>query len=87
MKRVVRPAAVSRGVGERADDPAAVGPVESIDEHTCQLSTGADSVETLALWAGLLDADFDVIDSPDLVARLEFLARRYARAARSGPVR
>ena len=61
--------------------PPAVGPVESIDEHTCRVTTGADSVETLALWAGMLDADFDVIDSPELVSRLELLAQRYARAA------
>jgi predicted DNA-binding transcriptional regulator YafY len=68
--------------------PASVGPVEAIDDRTCQVTTGADSVETLALWAGLLEADFDVIGCPELVARLELLARRYARAsALPGPAR
>jgi hypothetical protein len=34
----------------------------------CHGATGADSVETLALWTGMLDADFDVACCPELVA-------------------
>ncbi|GAB3814258.1 helix-turn-helix transcriptional regulator [Micromonospora zhanjiangensis] len=58
----------------------AVGVVEAVDERTCVLSCGADSVDTLAVYLGLLDADFDVTGPPELVARLDLLATRYHRA-------
>jgi hypothetical protein len=37
-------------------------------------------VETVALYAGLLDADFEVTGPPELVERLRLLAGRYQRA-------
>jgi predicted DNA-binding transcriptional regulator YafY len=58
----------------------AVGVVEAIDEHTCVLATGADSVDTVAVYLGLLDADFEVSEPPELVMRLRVLADRYRRA-------
>ncbi len=58
----------------------AVGTVEAIDEHSCVLATGADSVETVAVYIGLLDLDFNVSEPPELVARLQLLADRYHRA-------
>jgi predicted DNA-binding transcriptional regulator YafY len=58
----------------------AVGTVEPIDEHSCVLVTGADSVETVAVYIGLLDLDFNVSEPPELVARLQTLADRYHRA-------
>ncbi|UQX88396.1 WYL domain-containing protein [Jatrophihabitans telluris] len=61
--------------------PAAVGPVEALDEHRCVVSTGSDSVQMLALWLGALEADFEVSDSPELAERFAALADRYARAA------
>lgn len=61
--------------------PAAVGPVEAIDEGTCTVDTGADSVEMLAVWLGMLGADFEVTNSPELAAHLRVLADRYHRAA------
>ena len=36
----------------------------------------------LAFWLGVLDADFEVVDSPELAEAVERLAARYARAAR-----
>jgi predicted DNA-binding transcriptional regulator YafY len=81
---------------------AAVGTVEPVDERTCVLDTGADSVETLAVHLGLLDRDFQVTGPPELVAYLRRLADRYAlsvpsaasppgparrRPSRSGPAR
>jgi predicted DNA-binding transcriptional regulator YafY len=67
----------------------AVGTVEALDEHTCLLATGADSVETMATYLGLLEADFDVTEPPELLARLRVLAQRYQRAgsAAGGPGR
>ncbi len=58
----------------------AVGVVEAIDDQSCVLATGADSVETVAVYLGLLDADFTVREPPELVARLRMLADRYHRA-------
>ncbi|WP_433345214.1 helix-turn-helix transcriptional regulator [Microtetraspora malaysiensis] len=57
---------------------AAVGTVEAVDADTCVLHTGADTVETLAVHLGLLNADFVVTEPPELVAHLRTLAVRYA---------
>jgi predicted DNA-binding transcriptional regulator YafY len=70
----------------------AVGTVESIDDRTCVLHTGADSVETLAVHLGLLDQDFEVTGPPELVAYLTKLTARYAASVPSaasppGPAR
>jgi predicted DNA-binding transcriptional regulator YafY len=59
----------------------AVGVVEAIDEHSCVLACGADTVDTVAVYLGLLDADFDVNGPPELIERLRVLADRYGRAA------
>jgi predicted DNA-binding transcriptional regulator YafY len=61
----------------------AVGVVEAIDEHSCVLATGADSMETVAVYLGLLDIDFEVTEPPELVDRLRVLAARYLRAVPS----
>ncbi|PXY19381.1 helix-turn-helix transcriptional regulator [Prauserella muralis] len=58
----------------------AVGTVEAVDEHTCVLDTGSDTVESLATHLGLLGADFTVTEPPELVAELRALAGRYGRA-------
>jgi predicted DNA-binding transcriptional regulator YafY len=58
----------------------AVGVIEAIDDHSCVLATGADNVETVAVYLGLLDVDFHVSEPPELVARLRTLADRYHRA-------
>ncbi|MEV4411505.1 YafY family protein [Catellatospora sp. NPDC049609] len=61
--------------------PATAGSVEVIDEQTCAVTTGSDTPESLAMWIGLLDADFTVQDAPELSAALHRLADRYRRAA------
>jgi predicted DNA-binding transcriptional regulator YafY len=60
----------------------AVGVVEAIDDDTCVLVTGADSVETVAVYIGMLGLDFTVTEPPELVAHLATLAKRYASAVR-----
>jgi predicted DNA-binding transcriptional regulator YafY len=60
--------------------PAAAGVVEAVDEGTCLLRTGADTLETLAVYLGMLGADFKVDEPPELVAHLRDLADRYRRA-------
>jgi predicted DNA-binding transcriptional regulator YafY len=57
-----------------------VGTVEAVDDATCLLETGADTLEILAVYLGMLDAEFSVIDQPELRAHLEALAGRYARS-------
>ncbi|WP_262282847.1 YafY family protein [Micromonospora sp. MA102] len=59
----------------------AVGTVEPAGEAACLLHTGADRLETIAVWLGLLDLDFTVEDPPELADLLRSLAERYLRAA------
>jgi predicted DNA-binding transcriptional regulator YafY len=56
--------------------------VEPIDDKSCLVHARANSVEMLALYLGLLDADFTVHDPPELVSQLEKLAKRFAEASR-----
>ncbi|PJJ70810.1 putative DNA-binding transcriptional regulator YafY [Diaminobutyricimonas aerilata] len=58
----------------------AVGVVEPLDERSCVLVTGADSVETIAAYIGMLGLDFHVTEPPDLVEALRVMSRRYAGA-------
>ncbi|MEC3916748.1 helix-turn-helix transcriptional regulator [Nocardia sp. CDC160] len=57
-----------------------VGVVEPLDEESCLLLTGADRLETIAIYLSMLMMDFRVDDPPELVAHIRTLARRYAAA-------
>jgi len=57
-----------------------VGVVEPVDETHCDLVTGGDSVEVVAVWIGMLGLDFHVEKPPALVEALRVQARRYAAA-------
>jgi predicted DNA-binding transcriptional regulator YafY len=57
------------------------GGVEPRDDGSCLLTMGAPTHADLAFWIGVLDADFEVVDSPELAAAVERLADRYTRAA------
>ncbi|WP_262852487.1 helix-turn-helix transcriptional regulator [Mumia quercus] len=59
--------------------PAVV--VEEVDAGSCFAYVGSDSPEQLALWLGLLDADFTVDGPAELAPALHRVAERYARAA------
>jgi predicted DNA-binding transcriptional regulator YafY len=54
--------------------------VESLGEDQCAFEPGSDHPELLALYLGMLDADFHIVDSPELVDALRKLTRRYQRA-------
>lgn len=58
----------------------AVGVVEPVDEAHCVLVTGADSLDTVAVYIGMLQLDFTVESPAALVPLLDRLAARYARA-------
>jgi predicted DNA-binding transcriptional regulator YafY len=62
-----------------------VGVVEAIDESTCVLVTGAESLEVMAVYIGMLGLDFRVTEPPALVEHLRTLGRRYLRAVSSRP--
>ncbi|WP_062429984.1 helix-turn-helix transcriptional regulator [Herbidospora daliensis] len=59
----------------------AVGVVEAVDEGTCVLDTGAESISSLAVHLGLLDLEFDVSEPPELIEHLRLVAERFMRAA------
>jgi predicted DNA-binding transcriptional regulator YafY len=58
----------------------AVGVVEAVTETTSVLVTGADSLETIAAYIGMLGMDFTVESPVELRTMLRTLAERYARA-------
>jgi predicted DNA-binding transcriptional regulator YafY len=55
--------------------------VEALDERTCVVDAGSDSPRALAFWLGQLDADFEVVEGPELATHLRTLGERYLRAA------
>lgn len=61
----------------------AVGVVETVDDEHCVLVTGADSVEMIAVYIGLLGLDFHVTDPPELVEQIRIVGSRYRNAVPS----
>lgn len=59
---------------------AAVGIVESVDDETCVLITGAESLEVVAVYIGMLGLDFQVTAPQALVEHLKLIGERYLRA-------
>jgi predicted DNA-binding transcriptional regulator YafY len=57
-----------------------LGTITAVDDTSCILETGADDLEMLAGYLGLLGADFSVSEPPELVAAVRALATRYAAA-------
>ncbi|HUI62957.1 MAG TPA: WYL domain-containing protein [Steroidobacteraceae bacterium] len=60
--------------------PSWCGVLEMLDEHSCTLSTGADSIEALAAQIVLTGADFAILEAPDCLAELREIAARIERA-------
>jgi len=54
--------------------------VEPLGEDQCAFEPGSDHPEMLALYLGLLDADFTIVNSPELIDALSKLIGRYQRA-------
>jgi predicted DNA-binding transcriptional regulator YafY len=57
-----------------------VGTIEPIDERTCIVDAGADTAEVLAVYLGMLGADFEVEGDSELAAQVGRLADRYRSA-------
>ena len=60
------------------------GSIEVLGEQRCRVEIGGRSAETLAKWLVFLDADFEVVDAPELADAVRTLSARFARAARPG---
>jgi predicted DNA-binding transcriptional regulator YafY len=54
--------------------------VEPLGQDRCTFEPGSDHPQMLALYLGMLDADFTIVDSPDLLDALRKLTGRYQRA-------
>lgn len=61
-----------------------VGVVEAVSDTESVLVTGADSLDTVAAYIGMLNMDFTVESPPELAPLLRTYAERYARAADGG---
>lgn len=61
--------------------PPTVGQLTAVDDDTCLLTTGADSLDALALHLALLGADFEVLEPEALADRVRAMADRLTRAA------
>jgi predicted DNA-binding transcriptional regulator YafY len=57
-------------------------PVEPVDEHTCVVDVGSDTPHMLAVYLGMMDADFEVSEPSELVDHIRKLVDRYDRATR-----
>ena len=75
--RIHAPADQVRALLPLAVDVSADGP------DRCIIKAGSDSPHQLALYVGLLDTDFEIIEHPDLAKAFIRLAERYQRAART----
>ncbi|MBB2911422.1 putative DNA-binding transcriptional regulator YafY [Streptosporangium becharense] len=71
-------------VAERYSGPGWV--LQELDERSCLLRTGGDSLEWLALTIGLLGLDFTVHEPPELVGLIRELAARL-QASTEPPLR
>ncbi|MEV3964291.1 WYL domain-containing protein [Nocardia sp. NPDC050193] len=58
----------------------AVGVVVPVDENSCLLLTGADAMETIAIYLSMLMMDFRIDGPPELAEHIRTLGRRYREA-------
>ena len=63
--------------------PSHWGPVEPIDDHTCEYRTGDDDLDWLALRIAMTGVEFEVHEPPELREHLRAMARRLDRAGGS----
>jgi predicted DNA-binding transcriptional regulator YafY len=63
--------------------PPTVGAVEPASGDSSLLTTGSDSLDALVFHLGVLGCDFTVLAPPELIDRVQVIAGRLQRAARS----
>ncbi len=64
--------------------PPSVAVLEAGRDGGCVLSSGADSLEQIALHATMMGLDFTVLEPPELIGTLRVLAARLSQAAGQG---
>jgi predicted DNA-binding transcriptional regulator YafY len=60
------------------------GRLTALGPDTCELTTGFESLDTVAMFIGTTGAEFEVKEPPELVSQLAAVSGRLARAARRG---
>jgi predicted DNA-binding transcriptional regulator YafY len=65
--------------------PSTVAVVEAVDDRRCVLTSGSDSLDSIALHLALLDVPFTPLEPPELRERCEALAARLLQAANRIP--
>ena len=61
--------------------------VEELAPDRCAFEPGSDYPQMLALYLGMLDADFEIVDSPELSSAISTLIARFQRAVEVVPER
>lgn len=57
------------------------GMLTALDENTCELRTGFETLDSLAMYVGMVGVEFEVGEPPELAAHLRAVAARLTRAA------
>jgi hypothetical protein len=65
----------------RAHIAPTIGVVTPLDQDTCELVTGSNSFDEVALYVGLIGHEFVVHDPPELREHLAKLGSRLSRGA------
>ncbi len=60
--------------------PPTIGVLTALDEHTCELRAGSNSLDELTLYVGLFGFAFQVHEPPELVEHVRVLAARLGGA-------
>lgn len=61
-----------------------IGTITALDDGVCELRTGFESLDALAMYLGMLGVDFEVREPAELTAYLRTVAGRLTRAAGEG---
>jgi predicted DNA-binding transcriptional regulator YafY len=61
--------------------------VETLGPDRCAFEPGSDHPQLLALYLGMLDKDFEIVDSPELIDAIRTLADRYQRVVDGSTLR
>jgi predicted DNA-binding transcriptional regulator YafY len=65
----------------RYEEWSRAGMITPIDDHSCEMRTGFESLDALVLYTGMLGVDFEVREPPELADHLRKVAARLVRAA------
>jgi len=65
--------------------PATVGVIEAVDDTSCLLHTGSNSLDEIAVYVGLFGFGFRVHEPPELIDHLRALADRVTAAVSPAP--